>query len=186
MQYKTYLIIIFVFTVLVGGLAAKEKEAIEIPLIDTPPRIDGKLDEAVWSTAARFQDFVSFNPDYGKPASEETVMYLCSDRENFYFAARCFQKNPAEIKVTMTRRDNMFGDDYAAILFDTFRDMQSAYAFLVNPLGIQGDGMYGAESSLDSSHDMVWFSKGVIDDKGYTIEVKIPFKSIRFPIKKQV
>ncbi len=186
MRYKTYLIIIFVFTVLVGGIAAKEKEAIEIPLIDTPPQIDGKLDEAVWSTAARFQDFVSFNPDYGKPASEETVMYLCSDRENFYFAARCFQKNPAEIKGTMTRRDNMFGDDYAAILFDTFLDMQSAYAFLVNPLGIQGDGMYGAESSLDSSHDMVWFSKGVIDDKGYTIEVKIPFKSIRFPIKKQV
>ena len=186
MQYKTCLIIIFVFTVLVGGVAAKEKEAIEIPLIDTPPQIDGKLDEAVWSTAARFQGFISWEPDYGKPASEKTVMYLCSDRENFYFAAQCFQKNPAEIKGTVTHRDNMYGDDYVAICIDTFHDMQSSYAFLVNPLGIQGDGIFGAEGDLDSSHDMVWFSKGVIDDKGYTIEVRIPFKSIRFPVKKQV
>jgi hypothetical protein len=186
MKCKTYLIAIFILIVLVGGLVAKEKEAIEIPLIDTPPQIDGKLDEAVWSTAARFQGFISWEPDYGKPASEKTVMYLCSDRENFYFAARCFQKNPSEIKGTVTHRDNMYGDDYAAICIDTFHDMQSSYVFLVNPLGIQGDGIFGAEGNLDSSHDMVWFSKGVIDDKGYTIEVRIPFKSIRFPVKKQV
>ena len=67
MQYKKCLIIIFVFMVWGGGLAAKEKEAIEIPLIDTPPQIDGKLDEAVWSTADRFQGFISWEPDYGKP-----------------------------------------------------------------------------------------------------------------------
>jgi hypothetical protein len=171
---------------LLGGLVAQEKEAIEIPLINTPPQIDGKLDEAVWSAAARFQGFASWQPDYGKPASEKTVMYLCSDRENFYFAARCFQNNPSEIKGTVTHRDNMYGDDYAAICIDTFHDMQSAYAFLINPLGIQGDGIFGAEGNLDSSHDMVWFSKGIIDDKGYTIEVRIPFKSIRFPVKKEV
>jgi hypothetical protein len=169
-----------------GSLNAKENGATEIPLIDTPPQIDGKLDEAVWSTAARFQDFATFKPDYGKPSSEKTVMYLCSDRENFYFAAQCFQKNPSEIKGTVTRRDNMYGDDWAAICFDTFYDTQSAYAFLINPLGIQGDGILGAEGNLDGSHDMVWFSKGVIDDKGYTIEVRIPFKSIRFPVKKEV
>lgn len=186
MQCKTYLIVVFVFMVLVCGLDAQEKEVLEIPLIHTPLKIDGKLDEAIWSTAARFQDFFSFNPDYGKPASEKTVMYLCSDRENFYFAAQCFQKNPAEIKGTVTRRDNMFGDDHAGICIDSFHDMQSSYAFLVNPLGIQGDGIFGAEGNLDSSHDMVWFSKGVINENGYTIEVRIPFKSIRFPVKKQV
>ncbi len=186
MQCKTCLIAIFVLMVLVVGLAAEGKEAIEILFIDTPPRIDGKLDEAVWSTAAFFQDFVSFQPDYGKPASEKTVMYLCSDRENFYFAARCFQKNPAEIKATVTHRDNMFGDDLVGFCFDTFHDMQSAYGFVVNPLGIQGDGIVNTEGDLDERHDMVWFSKGVIDDKGYTVEARIPFKSIRFPIKKQV
>lgn len=186
MQYKICLIAILVLTVLVGGLVAGEKEAIEIPLIDTPPKIDGELDDAVWSTAACFQGFFSFKPDYGIPSSENTVAYLCSDRENFYFAARCFQRNPAEIKGTVTHRDNMFGDDWVAFCIDTFHDMQSAYAFLVNPLGIQGDGILGADGNLDASHDMVWFSKGVIDDKGYTVEVRIPFKSIRFPIRKQI
>ncbi|UCH98704.1 MAG: carbohydrate binding family 9 domain-containing protein [Candidatus Aminicenantes bacterium] len=161
-------------------------EAMEIPFINTPPRIDGKLDDPAWTTAARFRGFKSFKPDYGKPASEETVMYFCSDGENFYFAARCFQKNPAEVKGAMTRRDNMFGDDWVAICIDTFFDMQSAYAFLVNPLGIQGDGMLDIGGDLDASLDMVWYSKGAIDDKGYTVEIKIPFKSIRFPVKKKV
>ena len=186
MQCKTCLIAIFVLMVLVGGLAVEEKAAMEIPLIHTPPQIDGKLDETVWSTAACFQDFISFQPDYGKPASEKTVMYLCSDRENFYFAAQCFQKNPSEIKATVTHRDNMFGDDWVGFCFDTFHDMQSAYGFVVNPLGIQGDGIVNTEGDLDERHDMVWFSKGVIDGKGYTVEARIPFKSIRFPIKKQV
>ncbi len=186
MQWKIYLIAIFVFMLLVCCLNAGEKEAIEIPFIQTPPQIDGKLDEAIWLTAASFQDFISFNPDFGKPASEKTVLYLCSDRENFYLAARCFQKNPSEIKASVTHRDNMFGDDWVGFCFDTFHDMQSAYGYLVNPLGIQGDGIVNAEGDLDDSHDMVWFSKGVIDEKGYTVEARIPFKSIRFPIKKQV
>jgi hypothetical protein len=113
-------------------------------------------------------------------------MYLYSDRENFYFAARCFQNNPSEIKGTVTRRDNIFGDDWVSISIDTFHDRQTAYAFLINPLGMQGDGMLDSDGDLDSSHDMVWFSKGIIDELGYTIEIRIPFKSIRFPVKKKV
>jgi hypothetical protein len=166
--------------------AKDEKNEIEIPLIDTPPRIDGKLDEPVWSTAVRFQKFVSFVPDYGKPASEQTVIYACSDGENFYFAARCFQRNASDIKGTVTRRDKMFADDWILVAIDTFHDYQSAYGFMVNPLGIQGDGMINADGYLDWSHDMVWFSRGAIDDQGYTVEIKIPFKSIRFPLKKKV
>ncbi len=162
------------------------KEAIEIPLVDQPPTLDGKLDDPVWETAARFENFKTFKPDYGKPPSEETVVYACSDRENFYFAARCFQKNISDIKGAVTKRDNMFGDDWVAIAIDTFSDRQTAYGFLVNPLGIQGDGMLDADGDLDGSHDMVWYSKGIIDDKGYTLEMKIPFKSIRFPVKKKV
>jgi len=183
-----FILAAFLFFLCAGApLNAKEaKEAIEIPLIDNPPTLDGKLDDPVWETAARFRDFKTFKPDYGKPASEETVVYGCSDRENFYFAARCFQKNVSEIKGTVTKRDNMFGDDWLAVAVDTFYDRQNAYGFIVNPLGIQGDGMLDADGDMDGSHDMVWYSKGIIDDKGYTVEMKIPFKSIRFPIKKKV
>lgn len=172
------------FFIATCGLEAKE--AIEIPFIETPPVIDGKLDDPVWSTAVRFERFMTFKPDFGKEPTEKTVVYACSDRENFYFAARCFEKDPSRIKGTVTRRDNIYGDDFIAFNIDTFYDLQSAYGFLVNPLGIQGDGMTDADGNLDSSHDMVWYSKGTIDDKGYTVELKIPFKSIRFPVKKKI
>ncbi len=185
---KIFTVIGFVFILLffIGRLEADQKEAIKIPLIDTPPQIDGKPDDPVWATAACFQDLITFKPDYGKPASEKTILYLCSDRENFYFAAQCFQQNPSEIKASMTKRDNMFGDDWISICLDTFSDMQSSYAFLINPLGVQGDGMTDNDGNLDESHDLVWFSKGVIDDKGYTVEARIPFKSLRFPVNKEV
>jgi hypothetical protein len=175
---------VLVFIGIARGMTAKE--VIEIPLIDTSPRIDGKLDDPVWSKAALFKNFISFKPDYGKPAGEKTTVYACSDRENFYFGVRCFQKDASQIQAAMTHRDNILGDDWVAICIDTFYDMQSAYGFLVNPLGIQGDGMFDADGNLDDSHDMVWYSKGVIDDNGYTLEIKVPFKSIRFPDKKQV
>jgi hypothetical protein len=185
-RFKTCLPMVFLLVTCTWGLTAKASEAIEIPSIDTPPVIDGKLDDPVWSSAVRFEAFKSFKPDYGKAASEETVIYGCSDRENFYFAARCFQKDATRIKATVTHRDNMFGDDWVAVCIDTFSDFQSAYGFLVNPLGIQGDGILNSSGDLDGSHDMVWYSKGSIDDQGYTVEIKIPFKSIRFPIKKEV
>lgn len=184
MRCKTYLIIFLFFIAATCGVEANGP--IDLPLVDTPPRIDGKLDEPVWSTAACFERFMSFKPDYGKPSSETTMVYACSDRENFYFAFRCFQKNTSHIKGAVTRRDNMGEDDWAAVCIDTFNDMQSAYGFLVNPLGIQGDGILDVNGDLDASQDMVWYSKGTIDKGGYTVEIKIPFKSIRFPVKKEV
>ncbi|MGD2085137.1 MAG: DUF5916 domain-containing protein [Candidatus Aminicenantes bacterium] len=178
--------IVFLLVLFTCGLAANEDGFTEIPLTDSPPHIDGKMDETVWATAVRFQGFKTLKPDYGKPPSEKTVIYACSDRENIYFAARCFQKDPSQIKASMTNRDNMFGDDFVAVFLDTFADHQSANAFLVNPLGIQGDGTVNSYGSLDNSRDMVWDSKGTIDDRGYVVELKIPFKSIRFPQKKEV
>jgi hypothetical protein len=178
------MMIVIFFAAAVFNLTARE--VIEIPLIETPPRIDGKLDDEEWSPAVQFRDFISYAPDFGKPASEPTVIYACSDRENFYFAVRGFQRYPSQIKGVVTQRDKIFGDDRVAIIIDTFYDFQSAYGFVVNALGIQGDGIIDADGNLDTSRDMVWYSKGIIDDKGYTVEIRVPFKSIRFPQKKKV
>lgn len=183
MKYTVNIIMTALLLASTIGLAAAE--VVDIPQVDTPPAIDGKMDEAIWTTAAKFEDFKTLRPDYGKAPADRTVLYACSDRENFYFALRCFQ-DPATIKGTVTRRDNMYGDDYVGINIDTFHDLQNAYGFVVNPLGIQGDGMVNADGDMNGSHDMVWYSKGLIDDKGYTVEIKIPFKSIRFPVKKSV
>lgn len=157
-----------------------------VPLTQSPPVIDGKLNEAVWADAIMFRNLKSFKPDYGKTGSEDTVFYMTYDRDNIYFAVRCLDSMPAKIKASMTKRDNMFGDDWVAITLDTFNDQQSGYTFLVNAYGVQGDGILNSSGNLDESHDMVWYSKGEINDKGYTVELKVPLKSIRYRTGKKV
>ena len=148
------------------------------------PVIDGVLDDAAWAAGLKFDGFKTFKPDYGKDASQKTEAYIAYDAENFYFAFRCFDAEPGKIKAAVSKRDNIFQDDVAFINIDTFNDRQSAFAFIVNPLGIQGDGMVDVQGNLSTSFDAVWYSKGLIDDKGWTVEARVPLKSIRFPNKK--
>jgi hypothetical protein len=157
-----------------------------IPLrIDTPPVIDGKLDDPVWQQAPTVTGFKTFIPDFGKDMPDPTVVYFAYDPENLYFAFRCFDSEPAKIKTSVTRRDNVRPDDWICINLDSFNDQQSLYGFYVNPAGIQGDTRF-ASGREDDGLDLIWYSAGSIDDKGYTIEVRIPFKSIRFANKETV
>ncbi|MDD8027438.1 MAG: DUF5916 domain-containing protein, partial [Acidobacteriota bacterium] len=146
---------------------------------DTPPVIDGRLDDPVWAAAPSVTGFETFIPEFGKKQPEKTVAYMAYDRENLYFAFRCFDDHPDKIKAAVSRRDDVQSDDFVCINLDSFNDQQSLYAFYVNPLGIQGDSRY-ASNKEDFSVDMVWWSAGRIDEKGYTVEIGIPLKSIRF------
>ncbi len=146
-----------------------------------PPVIDGKLDPEEWDDALVMTNFKTFQPDYGKDPSQKTEGYFLYDPENFYFAFRCYDTDPSKIKASINKRDNMFSDDFVGIIIDTYNTMQSGYGFLVNPLGIQGDGMMNVNGNLQGDQDFVWYSKGQIDDEGYTVECRIPLQSIRFP-----
>lgn len=159
--------------------------AVEVPRAVTAPVIDGKLDDPAWATALRLADFKTFKPDYGKDPSQKTEGYILFDADSIYFAFRAFDSEPKKIKASISKRDAMYADDYVGIFLDTFNTKQEAYAFMVNPLGIQGDGMLNQNGNLDDKYDMVWYSKGQIDDQGYTVEVRIPLQSIRFPGKKE-
>ena len=156
-----------------------------VPKAAKPPVIDGILNDEAWATAFKTGDFLTFQPDYGRAPSQKSEAYLTYDAENFYFAMRCFDTEPDKIKAAVSKRDAIFGDDFAAFLIDTFNDTQSAFGFVVNPLGIQGDGMMDMNTNLDASLDMVWDSKGIINkaEGCYTVEARIPLKSIRFPGK---
>ena len=156
-------------------------ETRDLKPIPKPPVIDGKLDPGEWDEAFRMTEFKTFQPDYGKDPSQKTEGYFLYDPENFYFAFRCYDTEPAKIKASINKRDNMFSDDFVGIIIDTYNTMQSGYGFLVNPLGIQGDGMMSVNGNLQDDQDFVWYSKGQIDDKGYTVEYRIPLQSIRFP-----
>lgn len=166
-------------------LAAGE-DAPAIAKTENPPVIDGILDDPVWSDAAttlKFDGFKTFKPDFGKEPSQRTEAMLAYDAENLYFAFRCYDSEPSRIKAAVSKRDNVFQDDIVFLILDTFNDRQGGFGFIVNPLGIQGDGMMDVRGDLDESFDTVWYSKGRIDDQGWTVEARIPLKSIRFPNK---
>jgi len=185
---KFFFVALMSVLISLAALSAPAEETL-VPLIpfrtEVPPVIDGRLDDPVWQQAPSETGFKTYHPDYGLAMLENSVVYYAYDRENLYFAFRCFDSQPDKIKATVNRRDNIRADDWICINLDSFNDHQSLYALYVNPLGIQMDSRFeGGEE--DFSVDIVWYSSGKIDDEGYAIELKIPFKSIRFSHKNPV
>jgi hypothetical protein len=148
-------------------------------MTDKPPVIDGALDDAVWREAPSVTDFKTFIPYFGRDLSEETLAYYAYDSENLYFAFQCTDREPDKIKATLSKRDDFRTDDFVCVNLDSFNDQQSLYAFYVNPLGVQMDSRY-ANSKEDYSVDVVWWSAGTLHDRGYSVELRIPLKSIRY------
>jgi len=152
-----------------------------LAMAETPPVIDGVLDDPAWAAGLKVDGFKTFKPDYGKDASQGTEAFVAYDAENFYFAFRCQDSEPSKIKGSVSRRDNVFQDDVVFIILDTFNDRQSGFSFALNPFGIQGDGMVNVQGNLELTFDAVWYSAGRIDEGGWSVEARIPLKSLRFP-----
>jgi hypothetical protein len=178
---------IALFLLLAGFLrAADAAAAVAVYRTETAPVIDGKLDDAVWQKATRFDNFVTFKPDYGKPGSEKTTILMTYDRKYIYFAFDCLDSEPGKIKASMAKRDGIDLDDWIGVVLDTFGDQQGGYLFEVNPLGVQMDGKINADGNGDASFDTIWESKGLVHGGGYSAEMAIPFKSLRYPFKKKL
>jgi len=152
---------------------------------DAPPVIDGVLDDPVWKNAQALEGFKTFIPDFDREPGQKTVAYMAYDAENLYFAFKCYDREPGKIKAAVASRDTILKDDFICINLDSFNDQQSLYAFYVNPLGIQADSRF-ASNKEDYSVDFVWWSAGRIDADGYTVELRVPFKSIRYVGKSRV
>ncbi len=161
------------------GFSANTLEPLAPIRTDVPPMIDGRLDDEVWTKAHYVTGFKTWRPDFGKDMADDTKVYYAYDRENLYFGFRCYDSQPDKIKTSISKRDNIKTDDWIAINLDSFNDQQAIYAFYINPMGIQEDTRYAAGTE-DPGFDTVWYSAGVVDDEGYTVEVRIPFKSIRY------
>jgi hypothetical protein len=172
---------------ILAGLEARGADVRDkIPKAIAAPRIDGNLNGPAWNHAAVFSEFKTMKPDFGRPPSEKTIVYLTYDNSSLYVAFRCFDSQPAKIKATLSRRDSAFVDDWVAFCLDAADDHQAAYAFLANPLGIQMDGMLDAKADFDASWDAVWLSAARIVDDGYTVEMAIPIKSLRFRSQSEI
>src|SRR5205085_8228621 len=160
-------------------LSPEKANPVRIPRFETAPVIDGKLDDAVWKTAAVFKDFYQIQPGDNIAPSKPTDAYIGYDAHYLYFAFHCYD-DPTKVRATIAKRDNVFGEDNVRVLLDTFNDQRRAYVLGWNPLGVQADGIMTEGSGTDFSIDIVMESKGVITSDGWTLEVAIPFKSLRY------
>ena len=141
--------------------------------------IDANLDEKVWKETPPFTTFVSYRPDFGKRLKDSTYAWIVYDNENLYIAFRCIDSDPAGIKASIAARDQIIDDDWVCVNLDSRNERLGTNAFVVNPAGIQYDA-WSTATSEDVSIDLVWYSAGKITDRGYNVEMKIPFKSLRF------
>ncbi|HEY0557985.1 MAG TPA: DUF5916 domain-containing protein [Thermoanaerobaculia bacterium] len=151
----------------------------------TPPVIDGKLDEPIWKTGARLGKFTQIEPHEGEPATEQTDVYLGYDNDNLYIGARCHDAEPKKIVTTTLTRDSDMGyDDTLQILIDTYHDGRSGYVFTTNSGGVQVDGLVRNEGEqVDLDWDGIWSVQGHRDSEGWTVEIAIPWRTLRFPAK---
>ncbi|HKP67752.1 MAG TPA: DUF5916 domain-containing protein, partial [Pyrinomonadaceae bacterium] len=99
--------------------------------------------------------------------------------KHLYIAFKCWDEKD-KIRATIAKRDNVLSEDNVRVWLDTYNDQRRAYVLAFNPLGIQQDGIYTEGQGADFSVDVVMESKGVIEDWGWSVEVKIPFKSLRY------
>ncbi len=162
-------------------LAAGGLPVVTVPRASAPPTIDGKLDDPIWAEALKFENWKTFKPDVDKDPSQRTIAYLTYDTNNVYFAVRCFDTEPGKVKAALSRRDAIDADDIIGFILDTANDQQRGFTFMLNAQGVQEDGMMNVQGNVDSGFDMVWYSKGSIDDQGWSVEARVPLASLRFP-----
>ncbi|HEV8392676.1 MAG TPA: DUF5916 domain-containing protein [Vicinamibacterales bacterium] len=145
-------------------------------------RADGRLDEALYSATEAIEAFVQQEPDEGRPATERTEAWVFFDDDTIYVAARCWESRPERRVANEMRRDTnqLRQNDTFAVLFDTFHDRRNGYLFTANAIGGMGDSQITDEGPPNVDWNTVWtFETGEFDG-GWTVEMSIPFKSLRY------
>ena len=148
-------------------------------LVTTPPKLDGVLDDEAWAREPEALDpWMSYNPLRGEAEQQHTQVWVAYDSKAIYFAFKALDAEPDKIRTTISRRDNVWSDDWVGVSLDSSRAGQIAYHMFVNPSGIQMDALQS--SNEDAAVDWVWQSAGKVDADGYTVELRLPLESIRF------
>jgi hypothetical protein len=151
-----------------------------IPKFSTTPRIDGLLDDECWREAERLGGFTEADPREGAKPEVETNVLLGYDERNLYIGLVCHENDISQIRTREGKRDTYTEGDFVQISLDTYNTSTSAYTFIVNPSGVQMDASERGDVS-DISFDIEWYASSRILDDRWTVEIAIPFKSLRFP-----
>ncbi|MDI5893602.1 DUF5916 domain-containing protein [Flavobacterium algoritolerans] len=176
---KNQLLLCFLF---LSAFGYSQKKVLQTKFISEKIEIDGRLDENTWQTAAIANDFIMFDPDNGKaiPENKRTEVKVLYDNDAIYIGAIMYDENPGKILREITQRDNFGTSDLFGVFINGFNDGQQDFQFFVNAADGQADCITTDTNGEDYSWDAVWKSKAVITDKGWVVEMRIPYAALRF------
>ena len=169
----------------VGEPVVPEKEGKELVahyVGDTPPRIDGDLNDEIWQRAPAIEDMVQNDPNNMQPPTERTTVKVAYDDRTVYVAVMNFMRDKARVTTALGRRDTNPRSDSIKITFDPRHDHLTAYTFDANPSGVQGDMMWYDDTRMSTDYDAVWDVRTQLHDDGWSAEFRIPFSQLRFTI----
>jgi hypothetical protein len=181
--------ICFPLLLLCGSLFSQVR-SLQAVKITHPPRIDGSLEDAVWTEIAPVTDFIQNFPEWGKPATHRTDVKIAYDNTAIYVGAYLYDE-PSQVRKQLTARDGeqQTDVDYFSVFFDTYHDHQNGFQFLVTSANVQTDARLGPNLGGnfgeygDKTWDAVWESKTSQKADGWVVEMKIPYISLRFAKK---
>ena len=160
---------------------ARERRVARATRTQTPPVIDGVLDDAEWARAEPIGELHQVEPVEGAP-TERTEVRVLFDSEHLYLGVRCFDSDPAGIIGTQMARDaRLDPDDRVEIVIDTYLDRRNAYFFQMSPVGSKGDALISDNGqSFNKPWDGIWEGKSSIDAAGWSFEMALPFQTLGF------
>ena len=161
---------------------ADNRVTVRATRLQEPVVLDGKLDEAVYARVAPIDGFLQQEPLEGEPATEETLVWLLFDERNIYVSARLHDSQPEREVISEMRRDGQGTNDNESfgVVFDTFHDRRNGFLFQVSLAGGLFDGYITDERDMNRDWSTVWDARTQRTDEGWTLEMAIPFKSLRF------
>ena len=164
-----------------SGVGTHGKKVAKAVRTELPVLVDGNLDEPAWEQAPVHLGFIQKDPQEGEPSTERTEFRVLYTATTLYIGAICYDSNPGGFRATERRRDDALeNDDTITLVLDTFHDHRNAYLFRTNPLGTQYDALITDEGSdVNANWDEKWDSASRITEYGWTVEIAIPFKSLR-------
>lgn len=170
--------LLILFLSSISLLAQPEIKAV---FTETPPVIDGLVNEKVWKDAALIDKLYQREPDTGDPVSEKTEFLFLFDHDNIYVGIRCYDEPKGITSKELARDVSLGDDDRIQVIFDTYLDGRSGYWFQIGPRGSIGDALVNENGKdFNKSWDGLWNGKAKITDKGWEAEMIIPFKTMGF------
>jgi len=160
------------------------RKTVEAVRIHQKPSIDGRLSEEIWQREGS-SDFLQRNPIDGAEPTEKTMVWVAYDDKALYVAAFLYDSEPEKIADRLYRRDESRECDWFAFHIDPYYDRLSGYMFAINPAGSIADAYLSNDVNTDFTWDGVWDWAVRIQEKGWAVEVMVPFDQIRFPEKEE-